>query len=373
MTPSHQRGHRALEAAAFKGAAEERLHRRVVEEDAPHHGHVPDVMTAPDVVEPAVEPALGDLAGVDQRPRQVDEDGIEDGGVERPGPREPPDPNQLSSGRQSGHGESDIKGHAEPAYVGPIEDRMPSESHGADAQARRHRDIAEALDRIAVKGCILGRDDGGGDEQRDARVVDAGEMLHDTLFRDTAHRMPHTRADEAFARGKEEDGHEKDIPFARSCKVGRHGIEVKGKGQNHQDPDGMRPNVDRFVAQVKDRLDAVDFVLREAVASGDVRIDAPRIWKILVRDEPVFFGSLEGMFDVLHQRLVRPFRFLQSSVHSNPSLVDTVSRHPPSLIDDVGNAAISDRSRSSFQIQQDIFHQAHTCLGLGIQRSHQWD
>jgi len=71
-----------------------------------------------------------------------------------------------------------------------------------------------------VEGCILGRHDGRRNEERDARVVHAREPLQQRLIGDTAHGVPHTAADQAFARGKEEDGCKEDVRLGGKGEVG---------------------------------------------------------------------------------------------------------------------------------------------------------
>lgn len=208
---------------------------------------MPDIMAAADIVEPAVQPTFWDLqifvfpsakmmmmaemqtedfggwifwfqtlritylAGVNESADKIHGDGLDDRRVEGGNPGGTPGPCQLENGREPGGGESHVEGDPEPGHVGAVEKGLPGENDSADTKRGRRDDIGPAADWFAVKGGILARHDGGGDQERNSCIIDAGETFHKALLGDAVHRVPHAAADQTFAGREEEHGRKKDV------------------------------------------------------------------------------------------------------------------------------------------------------------------
>lgn len=122
------------------------------------------------------------LACIDKRTDEVDGDGFEDRGVKVPGPGGASGPVQLKDGCETRCCEGDVESHACPVHVCSVERGMPGENDTCDAQRRRCHDVQPATDWFAIKSRVLGCHDGGGDEEGDPRVIDAGEAFHEGLL-----------------------------------------------------------------------------------------------------------------------------------------------------------------------------------------------
>ncbi len=175
--------------------------------------------------------------------------------------------------------------------------------------------IDPAANGFAVKDGIFCGHYGRGDQQRYSSIVDTGEPFHQGLLRNTAHGVPHAGTDEALAGGEKESRGKKNICLGGMGKVYGGRIEVESNGEDDNQSNGMGPNVDRLVGEIERRFDAINLVLRKPIASGDVRVDLPRMWKILVRDEAVVSCHLDGILNALLQGSPCTACFLQAFIH----------------------------------------------------------
>lgn len=258
-----------------ESTGEEFLHGGVVKDDAAQDSGVPQVVAAANVVEAAGEPALGDLAGVDDGAAKVDEQGLCDGGVKVVDKLGSVGKVELQDGHEARQGEADEEADAGPGHVGAVELGVPRQDDAGDAEHGGEAHVGPAADGVAVKRRVLGGHDGGGDEQRDAGVVDAGKHGHGLDVGDGAHGVPDGGAHQRQAGHHEEDGGHDHVRLGAEVEVGAAGVKVKGHGQHQDQAQGVRPDVDELVGHVEDGLDALDLGLAEAVASLDVGVVSP--------------------------------------------------------------------------------------------------
>ena len=190
---------------------------------------MPEVMTRPEIVKEARPPSLRDLRGVHQRAEEVYGNALHDRSVELPRPSRPPDQAELEDRGEAGQGQGHVEGDAQPGEVGAVEGRVPREDDAADAEEGGEGHVGPAGDGPAVEGGVFGGHDGGGNEERDAGVVDAGEALEEGLVRDGVHGMPHGAAHEAFAGGEEEDSGDEDVGVGTEAEVGRWCLDATCK------------------------------------------------------------------------------------------------------------------------------------------------
>lgn len=223
------------------------LHRAVVEQDPPQHSKVPQVMAPADVVKRTGIPLLGHLTRVDDRATEIHRNTLRNRRVEVPRPVSTTRLDQLDNGHEARGREGDIEGDAAPGHVLRVEGRVPGQDDAGDAESRGGDEVNGAGDGLAVEGRVLGRHDGGGDQQRDAGVIDAGEALEQRAVRDTVHGVPEAGADEALAGGEKEDGCDDLVGRGGEGEVHRGGVEVEGDGEDDQEPDGVRPDIDELV------------------------------------------------------------------------------------------------------------------------------
>lgn len=256
-------------------------------------------MATADVIEPARTPALGDFPRVEQRAAEVDEDGLGDGGVEvgRLGPAALE--RQLQYREKPRRGEGDVETHARPVHVGAVEGRVPGEHGAGGAEHEGRAEVGVAAPGLAVEGRVLGGHDAGGDEERDSRVVHAGEALHKRLVRDAGHGVPHGAADEALAGGEEEAAGDEDVELGGGAEGGRAGVEVEGEGEDDEEADGVRPDVDELVGDPEAGFDAVELGLGEAVSACDVRVHSPRFREMLVGDKAMLSCLYDRKLDLV--------------------------------------------------------------------------
>lgn len=258
-----------------EGIGEELLHGGVVEDDAAQDSRVPQVVATADVVEAAGEPALRHLAGVDDGTAEVDKQGLCDGGVKVVDKLGPVGKVELQNGHEPRQGEADEEADAGPGHVGAVELGVPRQDDAGDAEHCGETHVRPPADGVAVKGRVLGRHDGGGDEQRDAGVVDAGKHGHGLDVGDGTHGVPDGGAHQRQAGHHEEDGSNDNVRLGAEVEVGAAGVKVKGHGQHQDQAQGVRPDVDELVGHVEDGLDALNLCLAEAVTSLDVGVISP--------------------------------------------------------------------------------------------------
>ena len=247
-----------------------------MEQDPTQHGKMPDIMAAADIIKHTGTPFLRDLHRIHDRADKVDEDRLEDGRVKVKRPRGAAGERELHGGREARQGQGDIECHADGGHVGAVEDGPPGEDRAGDAEDPCQGHVDGAGNGFAVEGDPLRGEDGGSDEERDSRIVDAGEAGEELVVADAVHGVPHRRADEAFGGRGEEGCRDEDVPFRAEWEDWGRGVDVEGDGEYDEEADEVGPNVDGFVRGPKGGFDAFEFGLAEAVATEDVRITAPR-------------------------------------------------------------------------------------------------
>ena len=188
----------------------------------------------------------------------------------------------MEYGGESCRSEGDVKSDAGPVHVGAVEGRVPGEDDTRNAKGGGHDDVGPATDGLTVEGCVLGRRDAGGDQEADPRVIDACKALHEGLFRDAAHSVPHAAADQAFGGGSEEDGCEEDVSAGGLREINGGRVEIEGDGEDDEEADSVGPDVDEFIVEVEGGADALNFGAGEAVAPGDMWVYAPWVRKVFV-------------------------------------------------------------------------------------------
>ncbi|KFY91809.1 hypothetical protein V498_05302 [Pseudogymnoascus sp. VKM F-4517 (FW-2822)] len=218
-----------------------------MEQDAPQHSKMPQVMAPTDVVKRTGIPLLGHLTGVDDCAAEVHRNTLRNRRVEVPRPFSTTRLDQLKNGHEARGREGDIERDAAPGHVLSVEGRVPGQDDTGNAEGGSGDEVDGAGDGLAVEGRVLRRHDRGGDQQRDAGVIDAGEALEQRAVRDTVHSVPEAGADEALAGGEEEDGCDDLIGCGGQGEVNGGGVEVEGDGEDDKESDGVRPDVDELV------------------------------------------------------------------------------------------------------------------------------
>jgi hypothetical protein len=285
--------HGATRLGPCQCARKHSLHGQVVENNAAQDCYVPDIMAAADIVKPAGAEALGHFACVQACARHIDGQTLGDGCVKVLRPLDAARVRELAERQEARQGEGDVEQDACPGHVCAVEGGVPGEQDAADAQEGRDEHVCPSRDGLAVEGGVLGGHDASGNEQADACVVDAGEAFEQRLVRDGVHRVPDCAADEALARREEEDGGDEDVGFGAVAEVCAGWVEVEGKGEDHQEAEEVRPDVDEFVVDADDGAHARPLALREAVAFEDVGVYAPWLGEVVVVDQAVFFCAGE--------------------------------------------------------------------------------
>lgn len=97
---------------------------------------------------------------------------------------------ELSHWNGTGAGESDVERDPVDAHVGLVEDWSPGEDNARNPEGEGYRHVEGAGDGLVIEGAVFSGDDGGGDEEGDAGIVDAGEALHEGLLGDGRHCVP---------------------------------------------------------------------------------------------------------------------------------------------------------------------------------------
>ena len=266
---------RAAVLGPLEGAREELLHGGVVEKDAAQHGHVPQVVAPTEVIEHAGAPPLWDFASVDKRATQVDQEGLRNGRVKFPDELGAAGEGDLEDGEEAGGAQADVEGDSCPSHILSIKPGVPREDDTPDAEGRSCAHIDPSAYRLAVKRSVLCRHDGGGDEERDARVVNAGEGGDQLHVGNGVHGVPDGAADQALASGKKEDGGDKDVGLGAEREIEARGIEVKGYGEDEQEAQGVRPYVHQLIRYAEGGPHATKLGFGEAIPAEDVRVDTP--------------------------------------------------------------------------------------------------
>lgn len=128
---------------------------------------------------------------------------------------------------------------------------MPWQNNTGHAESCSGHDISPSANRLAVERSVLGGHDGGRNEERNAGVINTRKALHEILFGNTAHRMPHATTDQTFASREKEDGSEEYIRLGRLGEIDRGWVEIECNCQNNYQADGMGPDVYQLVGDVK--------------------------------------------------------------------------------------------------------------------------
>jgi hypothetical protein len=275
------------------------LHSHVVEHDPAQDSDMPDIMAAAHVVEPPGAKALGDFTRIQERARHVHDQALSNRRVEVLRPRDAARVRELAERQEARERERAVEQDAEPGHVCAVEGRVPRQEHAADAEGGGDEHVGPPADGLAVEGGVLGRHDAGGDEEADARVVDAGEALEQRLVADGVHGVPDGATDEALAGREEEDGGNEDVGFGAVAEVRRGWVEVERKREHHQEAEQVGPDVDELVVDADHGAHTRPFPLREAVSLEDVRVYTPRLGQVVVMDEAMFFCTGEGAGDAV--------------------------------------------------------------------------
>lgn len=273
--------------------AEHLLHGEVMRDDAAQHGNVPDVVARAEVVEFAGEPALGDPRGVDDGADEVDGHGGQRRRVKRRRVLQALASDELCEGKERGQGEGDVEGDTDPGEVVAVEGGVPGEVDAADGEDGGEAHVGPAGGGFAVEGGVFKGHDGGADEERDARVVDAGVALEQGLVRDAVHGVHDARAQQALAGGEEEDGGDDNVRRRAGVEVDVLRVEVEGEAEHHHEADEVGPDVCGLVVDAADGADAGPVAVVEAVASEDVLVGLPGLGQIFVANQAVLLCSGE--------------------------------------------------------------------------------
>lgn len=177
-------------------------------------------------------------------------------------------------------------------------------------------DINPAADRFAVEDCVFSGHYGRGDQQGYSSIVDTGESFHQSLLRYTTHCVPHAGTNKALASREKESRGKEYVCLGRMGKVHGGRIEVESNGEDDDQSDGMGPNVDRLVGEIESRFNAINLVLGKPIASGDIWVDSPGMWKIFVRDKALVACHCDGIVDALLQGLLCTACFLQAFIYN---------------------------------------------------------
>lgn len=224
-----------------------------MEQNPAQDSQMPDIMTATHIVKGAGEPSLRDMGCVDDGAGHIDEEALGDRGVEVEAPLRAPGEVELDHGREAGGGEGDVEGHAGPGHVCAVEGGPPGEDGAEETEDGGKGHVDRAGDGFAVEGRPFGGEDAGSDEEGDPRVVYAGEAVEEGFVGDAVHGVPEGGADEAFAGGGEEDGRDEDVGFGAQGEGGGGGVEVECYGEDDDEADCVRPDIDGLVGGFEDR------------------------------------------------------------------------------------------------------------------------
>ena len=341
----------ALILRPLERARKHLVHGRVMKQYTAQDGKVPDIMAPAKVIEPAGHELLWHLERVNDGTDHINGHALHDRSIKVVGPRGAAGQVELHEGREARGAQGDVEGDAGPGHVGAVEEGVPGDDGSAQAEDGGGDDVDPAAQRLAVKGRVFGRDDGGGDEEGDARVVDAGETLEECLVGDAVHCVPHAAADEALARSGEEDCGEEDVGVGGEGEVVRGRVEVEGDDEDDDEADGVGPDVDRFVGEVESRGNAVELGLGEAVATEDVRIDSPRGGQVLVTNKPSLPCKLHRVLDTMTQSFLCLSSLLDTLIDDFLGALEPLFCSSPSLVHDRSESAIAYAVCSSLEVR----------------------
>ena len=348
------------------------MHGEVVKHDAEHDGDVPDVVAAADVVEGARQQLLGQAGGVDARAADVHGQALAERSVEEGGPGPAARDAELHHGREAGGAEREVKGHARPRAVVPVEARVPGQHDAADAEGRGGGEVGGAAGGLAVEGRVLGRHDAGRDQHADAGVVEAGEAGQQARVRDAAHGVPQRRAGEALGRGGEEQRREQHVGGPRAREGGRGREDDEGERGHDQQAQRVAPHVDALVGQAQEGAGhAVARRGREAVAAADERVALPRRGEVVEVDEAALARARRRRLDATAQRLAGVARALQAVVDDASRGAQALAGAAPARVDGGGGArggGGAHRLRARLGVGQEALEQAHAGRGARLER-----
>ena len=255
-----------------------------MEQDAAENCKVPEVVAAADVIEHARAPPLGDLAGVDESAKEVDKNRLEYGRVMFPHREAAAGVPNLEDGQETAGRKTGVESNSDPGHVLSVEARVPGEDNTADTENSCRDHVDPPANGLAVEGRVFGGDDGSSDEKRDAGVVDTGEHGDQVDIGDAVHGMPDDAAGQALASRKKEDGGDGHVGLRALREVDAGRVEVEGNGQDDDETEGVRPNVDQLVGECESGPDASQLVLGKPIALLDMGIDPPGNRELLVAD-----------------------------------------------------------------------------------------
>lgn len=294
----YSKHHRALRSSPVMRLQKHLLHGEVVGDNSPQHSNMPDVVACAKVVEASWHPALGDLTRVNDSTRKIHKHTLRDGSVEVRRPLEAVLPDELARGQEACHGEGHVEQDAHPGEVFAVEGRVPGEIDAADAEDGGKSHVGHLRDGLAVERCVFDRHDGGTDEQRDTRVVDAGVAGEQAAVGNAVHRVHGAGADEAFDSGEEEERCDEEVGRGGRGEADGLRVEVECDAEHEEDTQEMRPDVAGFIVDVHDGAYAFPVAVAEAVTLVDVRVHLPGFWEVLEADEAVFLCASECGFDL---------------------------------------------------------------------------
>lgn len=327
------------------------------------HCDMPNIMTATHIIKRTGKPPLRDMGSIDDRPHDIDGDTLGERRVEVIRPGGAPCHIELNDGGEAGGAQGEVECYARPGHVGAVEGGPPGEDGAEDAEEGGQGHVDGAGDGFAVEGGPFGGEDGGGDEEGDAGVVDAGEAVEEGLIGDAVHGVPHGGAEEAFAGGAEEDGGDEHVGLAAGGEGGRGGVEVEGDGEDEEEAQGVRPDVDAFVGGAEDGGEAFEFGFGEAVAVEDVRVHAPGVGEVFVADQTAFCRLEEGDGDAFFQGVFGFAGAVEAFVDEFARVADGVVDFLPALVDRGGEVGVSGVG-AGFQFREEALHQFHAGLGF---------
>lgn len=348
---------RASALGALEGQREELLHSSVVEQNASQHRNMPQVMTPPKVIKHARAPPLGHFARIHKRAHNIHQHALGNGRVKLPHKLTAPAQRELHNGHKARRAEANEKSDARPGHVGPVEGRVPRHYDAGDAQHGREDHVQPAAHGLAVKGRVLGRHDAGGDEEGDARVIDAGKGGDEVDVGDGVHGVPDGAADETLAGGKEEDGRDEDVGFGGEVEVDGGGVKVKRDGEDEEEAEGVGPDVDELVGQTESASDAPGRGLAETVAAQDMGVDAPRHRQVLVANQSVLLGPQHGLLNGFLQTLRGLLGPAQAILHDP-------ARQLGRVVDDGLQAALAELVCARLKVREHLVQQLDGDAGL---------
>ncbi|KAI5307543.1 hypothetical protein KEM55_008033 [Ascosphaera atra] len=103
---------------------------------------MPNIMTAPRVVEQPGTPSLWHLTRVYERADRVDKDALENRGVEVNAPLKPSMVRELDDRHAASGGEEHVERHTEPSHVVVVEAGVPWEDGAEDAEDGGEEDVS---------------------------------------------------------------------------------------------------------------------------------------------------------------------------------------------------------------------------------------